>query len=114
MNSQSKLLSLPVEVYGLIQKELFTGTDVIIREDVRRSQDYLDARKFGYRADILRPIMHTCRALRATYVASYYEHVEVCMKRTGRAWYLQLSERLERTSKVLMAPEMRDLAAQIR
>lgn len=114
MNTKSGLLSLPVEVYGMIQTEMFSGSTVVTREDVLKNDPYLDARDFTYRADILRPIMHTCHALRSTYVSAYYEHVEVCMVRTGRVWYLQLSERLERTSKALMAPEMKELAAQVR
>lgn len=110
----SGLLSLPVEVFGMIQDELLSGTHVITRSIVLENPPHLDGAVFTYRSDIIRPLMHTCRALRAVFAPAYYEHVEACITRTGRVWFLQLAERLTRTCKVLMNPVMANLAAHVR
>lgn len=114
VNTDSGLLSLPVEVYELVHKELLLGCRFITREDVLANARQLDSCEFQYRADVLRPLMHSCRALRAAYISAYYEHVEVCIVRVGQVWYKHLAERLERAAKVLMDPEMQEVAAQVR
>ena len=109
----SKLLSLPVEVFEFIHDELLSGSHLITRETVlRHSEPYLSSADFEYRADILRPLTQTCRVLRNIYLPKYYEHVEACIVRSNRAWYKQLSERLEATSNGLTARA--DLAKLVR
>lgn len=91
----------------MIHQELLSGSRLITREDVLTNQPFLDAADFQYRADIIRPLTQTCRVLRNVYLARYYEQVEACVVRESKAWYKELSHRLEMTSKGLAgSPEL--------
>lgn len=113
-NIESKLLSLPVEVHELIRNEILHNSSFITREVVLRNERQLNSHKFNYRADTLRPLIHSCRALRAAYISAYYEHVEVCIVRVGQVWFKHLAERLEMVAQHIMDPHMRQLVPQIR
>ena len=95
------LLSLPVEVFEMIYAELLDKSRLITRKEVLANQPHLD-HDFQYRTDVLRSLTQTCRALRMSCLPRYYEHVEACVCRGARVWYKQLSERLEKTSKMLV------------
>lgn len=108
------ILSLPVEIFHEIRDELLSDTRIITPEILLENPSHLRGQNFRYRSDIIKPLMHTCRAFRAVFSAAYYEHVEACITRTKRAWFIELAESLSRTCKMLMDPLMLDLAAHVR
>ena len=104
------LLSLPVEVFEMIYTELLANSKLITKEEVLANRPWLD-RAFEHRSTVLRSLTQVCRALRASCLPRYYEHVEACICHTSRVWYKQLSERLEKTS--LMLSESPSLAVHV-
>ena len=95
----------------MIYTELLRVSKLITREDVLANKPHLD-QTFQHRADVLRSLTQTCRALRISYLPSFYEHVEACVCKPRTMWYRQLSKRLERLSFMLI--ESPNFAAHVR
>lgn len=99
--SHSGLLSLTPTVLNDILDNLLLDTRLITREIVLSNQTHL-GEEFRARADVLRPILHTCRGLRALCLPRFYEHTEMAVVWGKKVWYKQLSERMEKMSKTLV------------
>ena len=95
------LLGLPVDVFARILDELLTGSRQITREDAVCGGEYGIARTstFVDRADVLRPLSQTCRALRNVYLPTVYEHLDAWVLRSKGQWWQDLGRRLENTCK---------------
>ena len=74
----------------------------------------LNSSEYDYRADVFRPLIYTCRALRAIFISAYYGHVEICIVRAGDIWYKHLAERLERIIRMFMDPRIREFTTQVK